>query len=79
MEFGFRLNHSNETATYYFMEEIKAMMDKGGTVGAVFLDVTKAFDTTNHRVLLCKFSAITSSGGAVKLVESYLSNQYLTV
>jgi len=34
-----------KTAICYFTEKVKALMDKGGMVGAVFLDLQKAFDT----------------------------------
>ncbi len=34
--------------------EVKALMDKGGEVGAIFLDLQKVFDTENHNNLLHK-------------------------
>lgn len=39
-----------ETATCYFIEKVKASMDKGGVVVAVFLDLQEAFDTINHNI-----------------------------
>ncbi len=46
MQFGFRAHHSTETANCYFVEQIKSSLgDRGGVVGAVFLDFKKAFDT----------------------------------
>ncbi len=45
MQFGFRAHCSTEAACCYFLEVIKAGLDKGGVTGAVFLDLRKAFDT----------------------------------
>ncbi len=45
MQFGFRAHHSTETANCYFVEQIKSSLDRGGVVGAVFLDLKKSFDT----------------------------------
>ena len=51
------------------------MMEKGGTVGAVFLDLRKAFDTVNHNVLISKLSSFNFSNNALKWSESYLMNR----
>lgn len=51
------------------------MMEKGGTVGAVFLDLQKAFDTVNHKVLIAKLSTFNFSHNALKWTKSYLNNR----
>ncbi len=38
MQFGFRTNQSTETANCFLLENIMSKLDKGGIVGAVFLD-----------------------------------------
>lgn len=74
MQFGFRTRHSTESANCFFIENIKHLLDKGGVVGAVFLDLKKAFDTVNHKILLTKLRKCNFSADAIKWIESYLSN-----
>lgn len=50
MHFGFRKNYSTETAVCFLMEKLKLNINKGGIVGAVFLDLKKAFDTVNSQI-----------------------------
>ncbi len=74
MQFGFRTNRSTETATCYLMEKVKASVDKGRVVGAVFLDLRKAFETVNHSVLLNKLLNFNLSVEFLNLIKSYLSS-----
>ena len=40
------------------MEKWKHALDKGKKVGTIFLDLSKAFDTLNHNLLLAKLNAM---------------------
>lgn len=73
-QFGFRPKHSTETANIFFIESIKQSLDSGNVVGAVFLDLKKAFDTVNHNILLSKLKSFKFSKEAVDWFESYLQN-----
>ena len=50
-QFGFRLKSSAVAASAQFIDQVLPGMDNGTVTGAVFLDLTKAFDTVNHSIL----------------------------
>ena len=72
LQFGFRHNHSTETATCLFLEQVKQSLDKGNIVGAVFLDLKRAFDTVNHDLLVSKLVSFNFSERSISWFQSYL-------
>ena len=54
MQFGYRAHHSTEMANNVLIEKIKHLLDRNKCVGAVFLDLSRAFDTVNRDILLTK-------------------------
>ena len=79
MQFGFRQYHSTETANCVFIETVKSSLDKTTCVGAVFLDLKKAFDTVDHRALLSKLTHFNFAEDALVWFQSYLSNRRQSV
>ena len=55
-QFGFRCNRWRELAVTYFTDPIRKEADSGMATGAVFIDLTKAFDTISHPLLWSKLS-----------------------
>jgi len=55
-QFGFRPHRSTELAVTYFTDLIRKEVDSGKVTGAVFIDLSKTFDTISHSVLLSKLS-----------------------
>jgi len=55
------------------IETWKKELDKNNIIGAIIMDLSKAFDTINHKLLLSKLEAYGFSPSAVKLIRSYLS------
>ena len=54
------------------------MLDRRGHGGAVLMDLSKAFDTLNHDLLIAKLQAYGFDYNALKLIKSYLSNRWQT-
>ena len=51
---GFRKNYNTQYCLSYMLEKWKNTLDKGKHVDAVFMDLSKAFDTINHDLLIAK-------------------------
>lgn len=76
---GFRAGRSTETAILQFTKNVYQSLEKKHYLIGIFLDLSKAFDTLNHKILLNKLSHYGVRGIPLKLFESYLSNRSQTV
>ena len=54
---GFRKTYNTQYCLTYMLEKWKNTLEKGKHVGAVFMDLSKAFDTLNHDLLIAKLEA----------------------
>ena len=53
-QFGFRKKNSTVYALMEITEKIKESIDNGKFGCGIFIDLKKAFDTVNHKILLNK-------------------------
>ena len=74
-QYGFREGHSTELAALELVDRITLGMDKMNTPISIFLDLSKAFDTLNHSILLEKLQYYGIVGTAFDLMKSYLTNR----
>lgn len=74
-QFGFRPKLSTNTALTHFTDNLLLNMDSGRLTGAVFLDLSKAFDTVDRNLLLHKFNSVGLSDDTLNWFQSYLTNR----
>ena len=74
-QFGFRKNNSTVYALMEITEKIKESVDNGKFGCGIFIDLKKAFDTVNHKILLDKLEHYGVRGTLLKWFESYLTDR----
>ena len=74
-QYGFRKKHSTELAGIELVDHIANYLNNRKTPISIFLDLSKAFDTLNHNILLKKLDFYGLSSKSLILFASYLSNR----
>jgi retron-type reverse transcriptase len=69
---GFRKNKSTNTATQTCIEDIQKALDNKLLVLVILLDLSKAFDVINHKLLLAKLEQYGLRGKICQWMSSYL-------
>ena len=72
---GFRPMHSTLTALIDITDNWYVNIDDGLTNAILFIDLKKAFDTTEHEILLSKLELYGFKGASLKLFRDYLSDR----
>ena len=73
---GCRKGYNTHQALVSLMEKWKKILDNKGFGGAVLMDLSKAFDTLNHELLIAKRYAYGFNRDSLKLVNDYLPNRW---
>ena len=74
-QYGFRKKNTTELAAVEMIDRITQELYKGNTPLNIFLDLSKAFDTLDHEIMLYKLEYYGVTGPALQLLRSYLSDR----
>ena len=74
-QFGFRKNHSTILALLEVINLINSEHYRNNHVLGIFIDLKKAFDTVNHKILIEKLSHYGIRGSLLLWLKSFLSDR----
>ena len=67
--------HSTQLAALELIDRITHELDLGNTPINIYIDLSKAFETLGHNILISKLQHYGIKGAALQLLLSYLSNR----
>ena len=73
---GYKKGFSTQYALLTLTERWKFCLDKQGFAGALLMDLSKAFDTINHELLITKLHAYGFSTDVLEVLLKYLQNRW---
>ena len=74
-QYGFRTGHSTEHAALELAERVLDSFKHNEPSVGLFLDLSKAFDSLHHQILINKLKHYGLSNQALKLFQNYLSDR----
>ena len=73
-KFGFQQGHSTEHAIMQVIDQINDKFENNCFTLGIFIDLSKAFDTVGHQILISKLNNYGVKGKNLSLFKSYLEN-----
>ena len=74
-QFGYRKKHNTSQAVLTFAKEVEKALDNKQSAIAIFMDLSKAFDTVDKDILNKKLQSIGVNAASCKILYDYMSNR----
>ena len=74
-QFGFRHSYSTTMALIEITDQLREQIENKNVTIGIYIDLTKAFDLVDHRMLITKLESYGIRGPAIELIRSYLSDR----
>lgn len=78
-QFGFIKDRNTADAIHFMVSSLSQALDSGRATAGIYFDLSKAFDTVDHSLLLEKLYCLGLRGVAYSWIESYLSGRSQSV
>jgi hypothetical protein len=78
-QYGFRKGRTTEDAVHKLLNKVIEEKQKGNFTVGIFIDLRKAFDTLDHKILLDKLKFYGITGSELKWFKNYLENRSQSV
>ena len=72
---GFRKGHNTQHALINLLEDWRTQLDNKKVVGTILCDLSKAFDTLSHDLMIAKLNAYGIGHSSLKFIDNYLTNR----
>ena len=72
---SFQKNHNTQNSLLRMIESWKFRLSNRSKVGVIIMDLSKAFDSLNHELLLTKFKAYGLDSNSATFMKSYLTKR----
>ena len=72
---GFRKSYSTQHALLNLIKKWQQTLDISGKIGAVLMDLSRAYDCLPHDILIAKLAAYGFDSESLRFLYSYLSNR----
>ena len=69
-QYGFRCGYNTVQAVAQLNHWVLQYLDQGKVVGSLFVDISRAFDSLNHRILLGKLDSLGVSDQSLRWFEA---------